>query len=71
MAKRYPFIELLLKYAEKRAQSATEDSALWQQVYLNALAEYDALTGRKHEEGDKDLVEQKFDELNEMLEDMS
>jgi len=46
MAKRYPFLELLLKYAEKRAQSATEDSALWQQVYLNALAEYNTIVGK-------------------------
>ena len=70
MAKRYPFLELLLKYAEKRAQSATEDSALWQQVYLNALAEYNTIIG-KNEQDDKDFVEQKFDELNEMMEDMT
>jgi len=70
MAKRYPFLELLLKYAEKRAQSATEDSALWQQVYLNALAEYNMIIG-KNEQDDKDLIEQRFDELNEMMEDMT
>jgi len=68
--KRHPFIELLLKYAEKRAQSQSEDAALWQQVYLNALAEYDKLTDKKEGEEDSDLVEEKFDELNKMMEDL-
>jgi hypothetical protein len=67
--KRHPFIELLLKYAEKRAQSQSEDAALWQQVYLNALAEYDKIVGKSDGE-DSDLVEEKFDELNKMMEDM-
>jgi len=70
MAKRYPFLELLLRYAEKRAQSAGEDSALWQQVYLNALAEYDKIVGKGDSE-DGDVVEDKFNELNNMMEDMT
>jgi len=67
--KRHPFIELLLRYAEKRAQSQSEDAALWQQVYLNALAEYDKIVGKSDGE-DSDLVEEKFDELNKMMEDL-
>jgi len=67
--KRHPFIELLLRYAEKRAQSQNEDAALWQQVYLNALAEYDKIVGKSDGE-DSDLVEEKFDELNKMMEDL-
>ena len=70
MAKRYPFLELLLRYAEKRAQSAGEDSALWQQVYLNALAEYDKIVGKSDGE-DGDVVEDKFNELNNMMEDLT
>jgi hypothetical protein len=70
MAKRYPFLELLLKYAEKRAQNTSEDSALWQQVYLNALAEYDKIVGKSDGE-DGDVVEDKFNELNNMMEDMT
>ena len=70
MAKRYPFLELLLRYAEKRAQSAGEDSALWQQVYLNALAEYYKIVGKGDSE-DGDVVEDKFNELNNMMEDLT
>ena len=59
-----------LEKSGKRAQSAGEDSALWQQVYLNALAEYDKIVGKGDgEEGD--IVEDKFNELSNMMEDLT